>query len=131
KRHAGAIGEVFRRQFAFAAQWRALKAHANDRGILLYGDLPMFPVADSADVWVNRHLFKLRPDGRPGVTAGVPPDLYAEDGQSWGNPVYDWRRMREEDFRWWRDRVRHELRRFDLMRWDHFRGLAATWEIPP
>jgi len=129
-RRADDVGDVFRRQFLFSTQWGALRRYANDRGMLVYGDLPMFPVADSADVWVNRHLFKLEADGRASVTAGVPPDLFAEDGQSWGNPVFDWAAMRDEGFRWWRERVGHELRRFDLLRWDHFRGLVATWEIP-
>ncbi|MEX2126193.1 MAG: 4-alpha-glucanotransferase [Woeseia sp.] len=129
-RRADDIANVCRDQFRFAGSWGALRRYANEREIVLYGDLPMFPVADSADVWVNRHLFKLEPDGRTRVTAGVPPDLFAADGQSWGNPVYDWDAMRDEDFRWWRDRVRHELLRFDLLRWDHFRGLIATWEIP-
>ena len=129
-RRADDVADVFRRQFLFSRQWDSLRRYANDHGILVYGDLPMFPVADSADVWVNRHLFKLEADGRASVTAGVPPDLFAEDGQSWGNPVFDWAAMRDEGFRWWRDRVRHELRRFDLLRWDHFRGLVATWEIP-
>jgi 4-alpha-glucanotransferase len=130
KRRADGIADVFRRQFLFSTRWEALRRYANDRDILLYGDLPMFPVADSADVWVNRHLFKLEADGRATVTAGVPPDLFAADGQSWGNPVFDWSAMRDEGFRWWRERVAHELRRFDLLRWDHFRGLVATWEIP-
>jgi 4-alpha-glucanotransferase len=129
-RQADVVADVFRRQFLFSTQWGALRRYANDRDILVYGDLPMFPVADSADVWVNRHLFKLEPDGRAGVTAGVPPDLFAADGQSWGNPVFDWAAMRDEGFRWWRERVGHELQRFDLLRWDHFRGLVATWEIP-
>lgn len=129
-RQAEAMAEVFRRQFLFSLQWEALRRYANERDILMYGDLPMFPVADSVDVWVNRHLFKLEPDGHASVTAGVPPDLFAADGQSWGNPVFDWDAMRVEGFRWWRERVGHELRRFDLLRWDHFRGLVATWEIP-
>jgi 4-alpha-glucanotransferase len=130
KRHAADVAETCRQQFQFATSWRALRRHANDRGVLLYGDMPMFPVADSADVWVNRHLFKLGADGRARVVAGVPPDLFAADGQRWGNPVFDWEALRDEGFRWWIVRVRHELQRFDLLRWDHFRGLVATWEIP-
>jgi len=130
KRHSAGVAETCRQQFQFAASWRALRRYANDRGVLLYGDMPMFPVADSVDVWVNRHLFKLGPDGRARVVAGVPPDLFAADGQRWGNPVFDWKALREEGFRWWIERVRHELQRFDLLRWDHFRGLVATWEIP-
>jgi 4-alpha-glucanotransferase len=130
KRYAGDVAEACRQQFCFAATWCAVRRYANERGVVLYGDLPMFPVADSADVWINRHLFKLDPDGRARATAGVPPDMFASDGQSWGNPVYDWDAMRDEDFRWWVERVRHELQRFDLLRWDHFRGLVATWEIP-
>jgi 4-alpha-glucanotransferase len=130
RREANELAAVYRNQFRFARQWDALRRYANDRDVLMYGDLPMFPVADSADVWVNRHLFKVGADGRATVTAGVPPDLFAADGQSWGNPVFDWDRMCDEDFRWWRERIAHEFRRFDLLRWDHFRGLLATWEIP-
>lgn len=130
KRYAKEIEAVYREQHRFAGAWQTLRRYANERGILLYGDLPMFPVTDSADVWTHRELFKLDAEGVPTFTAGVPPDAFAEDGQHWGNPVFDWQALQEQGFRWWRDRVRHELQRFDLLRWDHFRGLVETWEIP-
>lgn len=130
RRYAAEIDAVYADQFAFRCAWQSLHKEAAGRGIRLYGDLPMFPVADSADVWANRELFKLGADGRPQYTAGVPPDAFAEDGQHWGNPVFDWAALRESRFAWWRERVRHELQRVDLLRWDHFRGLLATWEIP-
>jgi 4-alpha-glucanotransferase len=130
KRFAEETDAVYREQHRFAGEWQRLRAYANDRGILLYGDLPMVPVTDSADVWAHRDLFKLDAEGSPLVTAGVPPDAFAEDGQHWNNPVFEWRVVRDQRFHWWRERVRHELRRFDLLRWDHFRGLIETWEIP-
>lgn len=130
RRHADEIDAACRAQFAFAEAWKDLHESAKGRGICLYGDLPMFPVTDSADVWANREIFKLDRDGIPRFTAGVPPDAFAVDGQHWGNPVFDWRALAERDFSWWRERVRHELRRVDLLRWDHFRGLIAAWEIP-
>lgn len=130
KKHADGIAGIYVNQFRFAETWRDLRRHANDRGILLYGDLPMFAVADSADVWSKPHLFQLGPDGRTRATAGVPPDAFAEDGQYWGNPLFDWDAMQADGFRWWVQRVRHELQRFDLLRLDHFRGLVATWSIP-
>ncbi|MGH8193259.1 MAG: 4-alpha-glucanotransferase [Woeseiaceae bacterium] len=130
KRHVEEIAGVYLDQFRFDDAWRQLRRYANDRGILLYGDLPMFTVADSADVWSNQRLFQLGPDGRSRATAGVPPDAFAEDGQYWGNPLFDWETMQNDGFRWWVERVRHELRRCDLLRLDHFRGLIATWSIP-
>lgn len=130
RRYREEIEAVFRDQLAFSLAWRALREEASLRDIRLCGDLPMFPVGDSADVWSHRELFKLGADGRARVTAGVPPDGFAEDGQHWGNPVFDWAALRESAFAWWRARVRHELQRVDLLRWDHFRGLIAAWEIP-
>lgn len=130
RRHRARIGAVHADQLAFLRMWQRLREEAEGRNVRLYGDLPMFPVADSADVWSNRELFRLGPDGHPEYTAGVPPDAFAGDGQHWGNPVFDWTALRVRGFAWWRERVVHELGRFDLLRWDHFRGLVATWEIP-
>jgi len=90
----------------------------------------MFVVADSADVWSRPNEFRLDRHGQATHVAGVPPDAFTELGQCWDNPVYDWNRMQANNFTWWRDRLAHECRRFDLLRWDHFRGLVATWEIP-
>jgi 4-alpha-glucanotransferase len=117
-------------QFAFFRQWNALKEHANENGIKIIGDIPIFVALDSADVWCNPLQFKLNEDGSPKVVAGVPPDYFSETGQLWGNPIYNWDKMRAEGFRWWCDRVRHTLKLFDIVRVDHFRGFAASWEVP-
>ncbi len=117
-------------QFLFFRQWAALKAYANERHIQIIGDIPIFVAHDSADVWVNKHLFKLNEDGSPRVVAGVPPDYFSTTGQLWGNPLYDWERMRAEGFRWWIERISALLHEFDILRIDHFRGFAASWEIP-
>ena len=117
-------------QFLFFRQWGALKLYANERRVQIVGDIPIFVAHDSADVWVNKHLFKLNPDGSPQVVAGVPPDYFSKTGQLWGNPLYDWERMRAEGFRWWIERISAMLHEFDILRIDHFRGFAASWEIP-
>lgn len=128
--HRPAIQQCVWEQFQFDQCWRALRSEASARGILLYGDLPMFVVANSADVWANPDIFRLDEQGQATHVAGVPPDAFTELGQCWDNPVYDWERLRDRGFDWWLRRVAHECNRFDLLRWDHFRGLAATWEIP-
>lgn len=117
-------------QFLFDRQWQRLRDYANDRGICLFGDLPFYVDLDSVEVWWQRRLFRLDPDGRPQTVAGVPPDYFNADGQLWGNPLYDWDAMRALDFRWWCERVRTQLRHFDLLRLDHFRALESYWEIP-
>jgi 4-alpha-glucanotransferase len=117
-------------QFLFFKQWFALKAYCNERGISLIGDIPIFVAQDSADVWTNPDQFKLNPDGRPIVVAGVPPDYFSATGQFWGNPLYNWDRMLADGFRWWIERVRASLQTVDIARIDHFRGFAACWEIP-
>ena len=96
----------------------------------LIGDLPIYVADDSADVWTHQELFVLDAAGQPRAVAGVPPDAFSDEGQRWGNPLYDWSEHERTDFRWWRDRLRAALRRVDLVRIDHFRGLAAYWEIP-
>jgi 4-alpha-glucanotransferase len=117
-------------QFVFDEQWRSLRAAAGDRGIGLIGDLPIYVADDGADVWTHQELFVLDAAGRPRAVAGVPPDAFSDEGQRWGSPLYDWNEHERTDFRWWRDRLRATLRRVDLVRIDHFRGLAAYWEIP-
>ena len=117
-------------QYVFFEQWLKLKRHANGRGVRVVGDMPIFVAHNSADVWAKPHLFKLNEDGTPRVVAGVPPDAFSETGQLWGNPIYDWGRMREESFGWWVDRVRETLKIVDVVRLDHFRGFAAYWEVP-
>ena len=117
-------------QYLFFAQWQALRDFARERGIRLFGDMPIFVAWDSADVWVHRDLFKLDAEGRPEVVAGVPPDYFSPTGQRWGNPHYHWERMEEDGFRWWIERMGTQLELFDLVRIDHFRGFEACWEIP-
>jgi 4-alpha-glucanotransferase len=117
-------------QFVFFSQWHALKAYCHARGIRLLGDTPIFVAYDSADVWANRTLFKLDAHGSPTVVAGVPPDYFSATGQLWGNPLYDWQRMRATKYAWWIERIRAGLELFDLLRIDHFRGFAACWEVP-
>ena len=117
-------------QFLFFKQWSALKAYANDLGIKIIGDIPIFVAQDSADVWTNPEQFKLDRNGAPLVVAGVPPDYFSATGQLWGNPLYNWERMVADRFRWWIARVRATLHMVDIVRIDHFRGFAASWEIP-
>jgi 4-alpha-glucanotransferase len=117
-------------QFLFARQWFALKAFCNERGVKLVGDIPIFVAHDSADVWTSPDQFKLNEDGSPIVVAGVPPDYFSATGQLWGNPLYNWDRMRADGFKWWIERVHATLQTVDIVRIDHFRGFAACWEIP-
>jgi 4-alpha-glucanotransferase len=117
-------------QWLFFTQWAAVREVAFARGIQIMGDVPIYVACDSADVWANRNLFLLNERGEPTVVAGVPPDYFSATGQRWGNPLYDWDRMRATNFRWWVARIRANLRFADVIRLDHFRGFAAYWEIP-
>ena len=117
-------------QFQFRRQWSTLKTYANERGIRIIGDIPIFVSGDSADVWTNQHEFRLDEKGRTVEVAGVPPDPFSATGQIWGNPVYNWKAMRENGYRWWVDRIRVMLDTVDIVRIDHFRGFAAAWVVP-
>lgn len=117
-------------QYLFERQWRHLARYAHELDVHLFGDLPMYPALDSTDVWAARQYFQLDADGRPRFVAGVPPDLFSDTGQRWGNPVYAWDRHAADDFAWWRQRIAIQQRRFELLRLDHFRGLDAYWAIP-
>ena len=130
EQYAERIEQVRFEQFLFQQQWCDLRRYANQRGIRLFGDLPIFVAHDSADVWANPEQFLLDHNGHPNVVAGVPPDYFSATGQRWGNPLYDWPHMAKDDFAWWRDRLRSQLSLFDLVRIDHFRGFEAYWEIP-
>lgn len=130
REHAAALAACVGQQYLFERNWQTVRAAARRHDILLLGDLPLFVVADSADVWAHPQFFKLDPGGRARYVAGVPPDAFAAAGQCWDNPVYDWDQAGSGLFDWWLRRLRHECERFDLVRWDHFRGLLATWEIP-
>ena len=117
-------------QFLFYRQWEALKAYANEKGIAIIGDIPIFVSADSADVWANKELFMLDTKGFPLCVAGVPPDYFSATGQLWGNPLYDWDAHRKEHYRWWISRIRHQLSLTDYLRIDHFRGFESCWSVP-
>ncbi|RME35002.1 MAG: 4-alpha-glucanotransferase [Deltaproteobacteria bacterium] len=124
------ILELKYEQFVFFRQWQRLHQQARERGILLFGDVPFYVAHDSADLWCHRQLFRLDETGRPTLVAGVPPDYFSKTGQRWGNPVYDWAQHHREQFSWWRARMRQALTLFDVIRLDHFRGMAACWIIP-
>lgn len=117
-------------QFIFFDQWFVLKQYANEKGVKIFGDLPIFVAEDSADVWANQHLFHLDEHGKPTLVAGVPPDYFSNTGQRWGNPLYNWERMTEHQYSWWLSRFRWNFDLFDFLRVDHFRGFASCWAIP-
>lgn len=117
-------------QFIFFQQWRSLKRYANEHGVLLFGDMPIFVAHDSADVWANQGLFTLDNTGHATRVAGVPPDYFSATGQRWGNPLYEWEAHQHQDYLWWQQRLSTQLDLFDLVRIDHFRGFEACWEIP-
>ena len=117
-------------QMLFRRQWLALKQYCNDRGISLFGDMPIYVAEDSADTWTHPKVFQLDRRRLPTRVAGVPPDYFSEDGQLWGNPLYNWKYLRKTDFRWWVDRMRAMAELYDIIRIDHFIGFANYYSIP-
>ncbi|MFA7281938.1 MAG: 4-alpha-glucanotransferase [Sterolibacterium sp.] len=117
-------------QWCFYRQWNRLKQYANERGIQIIGDIPIFIAYQSAEVWARPDLFELGRDGTPTAVAGVPPDFFSETGQRWGNPLYRWQAHEQEGYAWWIERMRKTAALVDIVRIDHFRGFAAYWEIP-
>ena len=117
-------------QWCFFEQWSALREYAASQGVKFLGDLPIFVAMDSADVWSRRDLFELDASGEPDAVAGVPPDYFSETGQRWGNPLYDWEKLKSQGFSWWIDRVVGVMQTCDLVRVDHFRGFESYWRIP-
>lgn len=117
-------------QFMFYRQWFQLKEYANSQGISIFGDLPLYVSLDSSDVWGNQDLFLLDAEGKPTKVGGVPPDYFSEDGQLWGNPVFNWNKLEETNYQWWISRLYFNFHLFDLVRIDHFRGLESFWAIP-
>ena len=130
KRFAAALDYHRFQQYLFFRQWRALKEYANEHGVLMFGDMPIFVSADSVDVWASRNSFLLDEQGRPTVVAGVPPDYFSATGQLWGNPHYNWEHMKASGFNWWVERLHNQQKLFDMIRIDHFRGFEAYWEVP-
>jgi len=117
-------------QYLFFKQWRSLYDYCHQKNIQVIGDIPIYVQYDSADVWSHPEIFKLDENRKPYVVAGVPPDYFSETGQRWGNPVYNWEVLKGKRYEWWVDRIAYNLRLFDLVRIDHFRGFQAYWEIP-
>jgi 4-alpha-glucanotransferase len=117
-------------QYLFHVQWSKLAAHARSKGVRILGDVPFYVLHDSADIWTRRDLFKVDSEGRAIAVGGVPPDYFTKTGQRWGNPVYDWARLEETGYDWWRQRATRNLEVADMLRLDHFRGYVAYWEIP-
>lgn len=117
-------------QWQFSRQWQKLRSHANELGIAVIGDIPIFVAYDSAEVWSHPEHFLLGPEGKPTVLAGVPPDYFSATGQLWGNPLYDWDVMEQSGYQLWIDRFTASFELFDIVRIDHFRGFEAAWHIP-
>lgn len=117
-------------QYMFFTQWEQMHAYAKQRGIALVGDMPIYVADDSADVWANPTMFCLNAKGMTKTVAGVPPDYFSEVGQLWGNPLYDWKAMKQDNYNWWYERLRVAFSLFDIVRIDHFRGFCNYWSIP-
>ena len=117
-------------QFNFFRQWESVRKYANDKGIKIIGDMPIFIAYDSSDLWANKELFTVDEEGELTFVAGVPPDYFSATGQLWGNPLYKWDAMEKDDFLWWRKRFSSLFELVDIVRIDHFRGFEAYWKIP-
>lgn len=117
-------------QFLFFRQWQRVREYASREGIAIIGDLPIYVAEDSVEVWKNPFLFQLDETLTPKYVAGCPPDAFSDDGQLWGNPLYDWDEHKKQNFEWWIERFRFQMRLFDIVRIDHFRGLESYWSVP-
>ena len=118
-------------QYVFFSQWNKTKEYINSKGIAVIGDMPIYVAMDSADVWANVSQFKIDEKTlKPESVAGCPPDYFSEDGQLWGNPLYDWKYMERDGYKWWLSRIEQALKTYDCVRIDHFRAFASYWEIP-
>lgn len=117
-------------QFEFDAQWQSLRAYAKKNGIMLIGDMPIYVAHDSVDVWASPEQFLLDENYNPALVAGVPPDAFSDVGQLWGNPIYNWEKMKNDGFEWWLKRIGRAFKLYDIVRIDHFRGFAGYYAIP-
>ena len=117
-------------QYLFFRQWWILRDYAHANGVTLFGDMPICIALDSSDAWANRDMLRIDDDGRPDHVAGVPPDYFSEDGQLWGNPLYDWDKHAADGYQWWVDRLRATSELADIVRIDHFRGFESYWAVP-
>ncbi len=127
---AAKIDQIKILQFLFHEQWQRLRQYANESGVRLFGDMPICIALDSSDAWANREILRIDKDGRPDHVAGVPPDYFSEDGQLWGNPLYDWDMHAKTGYQWWIDRLQASAELADIVRIDHFRGFEAYWSVP-
>ncbi|MFV0553561.1 MAG: 4-alpha-glucanotransferase [Mangrovibacterium sp.] len=128
--HDAEVNYIRFEQFMFFRQWFKLKNYANEKGVMILGDLPLYVSYDSSDVWGNRDLFELDETGKMTQVGGVPPDYFSETGQLWGNPVFNWDRIAERGYDWWMARMHFNLHMYNYVRIDHFRGLESFWSIP-
>jgi 4-alpha-glucanotransferase len=117
-------------QFFFHEQWRKFREYARQKNVVLFGDMPIYIALDSSDAWADRDILRIDDDGRPDSVAGVPPDYFSDDGQLWGNPLYDWEAHASDGYQWWIDRLRAASRLVDIVRIDHFRGFESYWSVP-
>ncbi|HPT30323.1 MAG TPA: 4-alpha-glucanotransferase [Prolixibacteraceae bacterium] len=117
-------------QFLFFRQWNSLKNYANSKNVHIIGDIPLYVAGDSADVWANPHLFLLDDQLQAAKVSGVPPDYFSTTGQLWGTPVFNWENLKQQEYHWWLARIHFNLKMFDQVRIDHFRGLEAFWSVP-
>lgn len=117
-------------QYTFFSQWNALREYAHQHRVALVGDLPIYVSLDSADVWSHPEQFQLDERHRTVAVAGCPPDYFSENGQLWGNPLYDWEAMKQDGYSWWCKRLSHATKLFDSVRIDHFRAFAGYWAVP-
>lgn len=129
-KYANEISIIKTFQYLFFQQWKLLRQYAREKGISIIGDIPIYVSPDSAEVWAAPHLFCLNDELEPIQVAGCPPDAFTEDGQLWGNPLYDWCRMGEDGFSWWISRIAHQFEIYDILRLDHFRGFDSYYAIP-
>lgn len=130
EKHTDQLDYIYFKQFMAFRQWFQLKAYANSCNVEIFGDIPLYVSLDSSDVWGNQTLFQLDENGNPTQVGGVPPDYFSEDGQLWGNPLFNWEELQKSDYQWWIARLYFSLHLFDWVRIDHFRGLEAYWAIP-
>ncbi len=130
REHKDEIEKIIFKQYIFSEQWNNLREYANDKGIRIFGDIPIYIDYDSSDVWSHPEMFRLNSDKSMEAVAGVPPDYFNEDGQLWGMPLFNWDAMKADGYRWWLNRIHKNLEWFDLLRLDHFRGFSAYWEVP-
>ena len=129
KHHRDDIEKVKIIQFLFDRQWQKLRQYAGDKNISLFGDMPIYIALDSADAWAHPEILMIDKNGRPSHIAGVPPDYFSEDGQLWGNPLYDWSFHESKGYQWWIERIQHAASQMNLVRIDHFRGFEAYWSV--